>query len=320
MTKFAAAQPNMFNKFWLSLAVGLTTLCCSTLPSQGAGVTTHGVSFNQAAVASTPGRRVRIHLVSGRILTGDLDSRSSESRLWLRTGGTTAAVLRPIQWDRVIRVERGNETLTPAQFQEKMETILKLPLTDDQQTGSKQGGSAPDLGVGTQADRVQHALQSSIPWGQSPATPQVGSISATAYLAGWDADVEADGLILHVYPLAGDGECLKVHGTLRAHLTGFSQPEGSSRVLGDWSRMIRPEDFGPYGATVKLPFRANDPQFQLALQGKGLLHVTLSVPGHGKFEASVSPVRLRPADAVRDRLQQQTGRRYFDFERTGRSQ
>lgn len=302
----------------------LSMMAVSVTPTLATAANSPTVQFNETIVGQkSPGRRVRVHLVSGRILSGDLDSRSSTERLWLRTGGTSAAVLRPIDWNRVLQVERGQEVLTPDEFQQKMHSILKEPLStevDETEPVQNPAGLVPQPDPISHAERVHRALQTEIPLEHSADVPPVRSISTSAYLAQWDADVEADGLILHLYPLSANGECLKVHGTLQADLTGYRERGIAPVKFGQWTKMIRPEDFGPYGAQVKLPFQAFDPQFQLDLQRKGLLHVTFTVPGHGKFESSISPVRLQPVNAFRDGLEQRTGKRYFDFERTGRSQ
>jgi len=75
---------------------------------------------------------------------------------------------------------------------------------------------------------------------------------------------------------------------------------------------------GPSGAVYRLPFQAVHPEFDTDWAAHGLVHVRLTVPGHGVFEASQEVVRIRAFSPIRDELEMSTGRRFFPIERTGR--
>ena len=140
-------------------------------------------------------------------------------------------------------------------------------------------------------------------------------------MANWDGDVEADGLLVHVYPLDDSGGVVPARGTLRFELIGqrddvFGPPQPFT-TLGQWSQQMRVEDFGPRGAVYRLPFQGVHPEFDLTVAPYGALHARLSVPGQGTFETTESLLRIRPYSAVRDELQLSTGRRFFPQERTG---
>ncbi len=79
-----------------------------------------------------------------------------------------------------------------------------------------------------------------------------------------------------------------------------------------------PDQFGPAGAIIKLPFQAPQPDFDLRLGPYGLVHARLSLPGNGSFEASQGMLRIRPYSAVRDQQQQLNGERFFDVESVNR--
>jgi len=113
-----------------------------------------------------------------------------------------------------------------------------------------------------------------------------------------------------------------VDATIQVELVGQSAAQTASRGqsiyrLGHWTRRIRPEDFGPYGATLRLPFTQVHPEFDTHFAPMAAAYVRLGIPGHGTFEATDAMVRVRPYSSVRDRYQQRTDHRFFPQERTG---
>ena len=151
---------------------------------------------------------------------------------------------------------------------------------------------------------------------------QVCSLSIDAQVANLNRTVEADGLVLHIYPLDGAGNMIPVDGTLDVELIA-SVPPGWPRgeplpSIGHWSFRLIPQQFGPAGAIVKLPFQGVHPEFDLNLGPYGLIHARLSIPGNGSFEASQAALRIRPYSMIRDQSQLIDGRRFFDVERVDR--
>jgi hypothetical protein len=145
-------------------------------------------------------------------------------------------------------------------------------------------------------------------------------VTIDAALGGWSDTVEADGLVVYVQPLDATGRRVAVHGTLEVDLTGWrtgiTAPNQYSFNLGRWTEPVRPADFGPRGAVYRLPFQAVDPQHDLTVASKGVVHARLSVPGQGTFDATQTDVRIRPFSACRDAIQTTTGQRYLPQERT----
>jgi hypothetical protein len=163
------------------------------------------------------------------------------------------------------------------------------------------------------------------------AAPSVQSVRVEASVGNWDGDPEPDGLVVRVFPLDANGVITPVSATAVVTLTGVSgrrrpSPESSMRAvddqfprLGRWSETVRPSDYGVYGATFRLPFQAVDPGFDRHQRGYGLVHVRLTVPGQGVFEASSEPTTIRPLSVVRDRHESVHGTRRLPTESAGRS-
>jgi hypothetical protein len=149
------------------------------------------------------------------------------------------------------------------------------------------------------------------------------------YIANWDGDVETDGLVVEVAPVDAYGALVAASGTLEVELFAAQR-----RVLhhaplsgGDtlelverWTRSVNASDYGPRGAIVRLPYGAIHPELRPDWMAGwyGLVHVKLSLPGHGVFEDSRDGVRVRPWAPNRDQLEMNTGRRFLPTERLGR--
>jgi hypothetical protein len=224
---------------------------------------------------------------------------------------------RPIQWDRVVQVHVADQDLSGEEFRQIVEAVKSdAPAPKETPPAQKKiviEGSTRSGGFLSVTRSAPH---------KPSARPRVRSLAVEAAVANWDADVEVDGLLVHVYPLDGTGAVIPVRGMLQFDLTG--QRDGVFRrwqsftTLGRWSRRVRLEDFGPRGAVYKLPFQGVHPEFDLKVAPRGALHARLSVAGQGTVETTESMVRIRPYSSVRDWWQLSTGRRFFPQERTGR--
>ena len=254
------------------------------------------------------------------VFTAAIDAKTNDHRLWLRFGDSSVLLLRPIQWERIVAARHQGKILTVDQLRELAETLKKLPV---QQAASSQPPqptepqqSSPTYP--TFAQRAQAALDAEIP---------LASIALDAYIANWDGDVEADGLIIQLYPLGADGRVKRVGGTVEVELTalrgvhfaGASHSRGIRATrMARWTREINPDQVGPWGVMIKLPFQALHPEFDTDLSTHGLVHLRFAVPGHGVFEQSQDGVRIRPFSPLRDQLQRSQGSRFLPHERTGR--
>ena len=266
---------------------------------------------------------VTVHTVSGRQFQGQVDPRTDETALWLRTGKSQAFVRRPIVWERVVAVQLGEKKYSAAEF-------LRLigspdwqwavnPFEDEPVANSSDVKNLPASEDASPNHQVAH-------WEPGTAAQnsesRVAAIHIDAEIANWDSDVEVDGLLVHIFPLDANGETIAALGTLEVNLIG----EGPTNLvrgnpfpaLGRWSQIIRPENVGAGGAVVRLPFQGVSPDFRgkWHLGSFGMVHARLSVAGQGIFEDTAAFTRLRPYSPVRDRMQQLRGQRFHPWELT----
>ncbi len=254
---------------------------------------------------------VRVHLASGRVIAGVIDARSSDEALWLRRGDQDTNIARPIQWDRITEAFQNDEAIAI----EDLRSLAKAAADDPEASVER----VPWQGVFAMPAR--DAIDAEI------ILPDVRSFAFDAYHANWDADVESDGLVLIVYPLAADGLLVPVSGSLEVELIApevrrfQDAPQGRGLTLeriGQWTVAIAPEDFTPSGIRVELPFQALHPEFDTKILPHGLVHARLVVPGDGTFDSTADFIRIRPWSPLRDKYWRDTGRRFFPSEQTGR--
>ena len=299
----------------LVLAIGL----CLTRPP-----------VSQAAESPT----VAVGMSGGKVFLGQVDSRTDANRLWLRIERPGIVFRRPIDWESILLVRQGDREFSSQEFRTQAlaskTTATALAKTDADELPAPAAAPAPnDAGrnrsqppekvAGRPKEWIpDHRLANFIETARANNT-QVCSLSIDAHVANFNRTVEADGLILHIYPLDGAGNMVAVDGTLDVELIA-SVPPGWPRGeplpnIGRWTVRLVPQQFGPDGAIVKLPFQSVHPEFNLNIGPYGLVHASLSIPGNGTFEASEGMLRIRPYSTVRDQSQQIDGRRFFDNER-----
>jgi hypothetical protein len=262
-------------------------------------------------------KSISVEVASGRTFSGQLDARTDPAQLWLRSRRGSAVLLRPIQWERVVRVRVADRDLSGEQLRQIVKTVKpEAPAPNTTAAGPN------SITIKGAADSRRFLSVTDTAPRKPPETPRVRALAIEAAVANWDADVEVDGLLVHIYPLDDSGAVVPVRGMVQFDLTG--QREGVFRrqqpfaTLGQWSYPVHVEDFGLQGAVYRLPFQGVHPEFDLTVAPHGALHARLSVPGQGTFEATESMLRIRPYSAVRDELQLSTGRRFFPQERTSR--
>lgn len=256
-----------------------------------------------------------VELVSGRHFTGQVDPRTDDETLWLRYGSHNITVLRPILWKRVVNAQHEGRDVNVDALAELAQQI-KTPPPENQPTIDRL--SQPRASSTSFAEQAGHALA---------ASPRVHSVAFDTFIANWDSDVEADGLVVRIYPVGGDGRVLPINGSVAVDLTAirttsfYGHPRGRGQVvdkIGTWTKAVRADSSSNRGLEFRLPFQARHPEFATDIGSYGLVHIRLVVPGHGVFEASQDAVRIRQFAPLRDQLQQTTGERFLPNERTGR--
>jgi hypothetical protein len=262
-----------------------------------------------AITPPSPDETVAVELASGRTPAGLIDARTDATLLWLRWERGTAAVSRPIEWDRVVKARIAGQELTGDEFQRMVKAIRR----DMPPTKPAAGNTIVIKGPPGATAAAEPPASSA-----APTTPRVRSLTIDATVANWDAAPAVDGLLVRVYPLDAAGAVVPVHGSLEVELIGRSmgaviQSQPFAR-LAYWSQPVRVVDFGVNGAVYRLPFQGTHPEYDTNVASQGAVLARLSVPGRGTFQATASTVRIRPYSAVRDQLQQATGRRSFESE------
>jgi hypothetical protein len=259
---------------------------------------------------------VTVRLASGRVLTGNIGPRTDASLLWLCTRRGSIELARPVEWEQVVQAALLGQTLTGGQLRQAVADVRRdLPAQAEVPPNrmlvliGKPNADGP---------AVLPSRMSQKAYVPSP----VRHLSIDAAVGDWSDTVEADGLTVYVYPVDGAGAMVPVLGTLEVDLTGVrtsvSPPPQPFFNLARWTCVLRPEDFGPRGAMVRLPFQAVQPEFDTNVFRYGAVHARLSVAGQGTFDATQSTVRIRPTSPFRDALQRSAGERFVPQERLGR--
>jgi hypothetical protein len=281
------------------------------------------VLLTTAATGLTAGERVVVRVASGRTFDAQIAARSDANNLWLSFRTRSAELLRPIAWNSVVSAELGGETLTATQLRQR---VLSRPVSFTTQAVEESEAPVEQLPtpVGqAEANMADEALQVLF----APPVPRVASVRFDAFIANWDGDVDADGLIVQAIPVDAYGHVVPAKGHVEVELyttrrIAFQDaPHKRGRrieQIGRWTKQILPQQVHVDGAWFKLPFQAADPEFDNRLGFSGLVHVKLVVPGAGVFESSLDGVRIRPFSPLRDNMEQVEGRRFLANERTSR--
>jgi hypothetical protein len=263
-----------------------------------------------------------VSAASGRHFRGQVDPRTNDLTLWLRSGKPRAFVQRPINWNRVVSVNVAGKRHTANEFRQLARTMI-LPQFD---LGSDNAPAAsqriPSVDGILEAENATKLATFNATDHPRAEPPRVVSLHIDTDVANWDSDVEVDGLVVHVYPLDSAGATIPALGTFEVDLIGQAASNGVSGspfpVLGHWSCVIRPEEMGPNGVVLRFPFQRSSPEFnqKWSVASVGMVHARLSVAGNGVFDDTASFTRIRHYSPVRDRMQQQQGRRFHPLERT----
>ncbi len=271
-------------------------------------------------VADRQVEAAEVVLNNGQTLVATIDPRTDDKHLWLRYEGQSMTIRRPVAWNRVAGLtvaghhydrQTAREAAMAHAEPEMARRTRRAGKTVLPPKGSPEWAGLKAKG-NTMADWARGALG---------LEPRVVSVEARAQLANWDADVEPDGLVVEVTPVAAQGQAAAVDGTVDVQLFEVPRFSDSRRVphvrQGRWVRTFSAEQLQGGSVMFRLPFQASNPALSNDIATHGLVHVRLNVPGHGTFETSLPDVRLRPYSAVRDHLQQTTGSRYLPYERRG---
>lgn len=249
---------------------------------------------------------VQVHTNDGRVLTGEVDARTSADRLWIRQETDQIVLVTSVDWSTVVSAHVDGETINAKALADRASQLatersfgfLSEPTDSELRAKIEQHASAP------KADS----------WRGAPLRSRITSLEIDAVLVNLDRDVEPDGFELAIAAVDATGRSVPVKGNLTIRLMGERNEHHSGRIrfedMQQWTRPVAPEDFVDGVAGYVLPFRAVHPEFDFELRPDAQLNVRLGVFGSGNFAATV-PVLLREFNPFRDRMQMFEGSRFF---------
>jgi hypothetical protein len=270
------------------------------------GCATCGTVHSTDTDAARPKTKLRIQLRDGRWISGELDAKTSDDRLWIQTTEAAIVARSGFQWAAVANVVQNGERLAPSAFR----NLITLASAEQPAALESAATSCPSCEVRRASFR-------------EPVPAYVRSVDIRATVANWDSDVEPDGLLVEVFPRDAGGELAPVDGQMSFTLIGehtpsdpedLFQPRARYPEIGRSSELVRRSDFAGGAAVYKVPFRVARPDDRFDLAPHAVLTATLGVPGQGAFHASDDWIDLRPGNWIRDRRQQFFGTRYLPQE------
>lgn len=219
---------------------------------------------------------VLVEVLGGRVFTGEVDPRSDENSLWLCSNRGPSAIFRPLEWNCIAAVELAGLRFTTEEFRAAMRSAGKtLGTASRPHSGHRtiRLVGAPDTS-GTGIASVEAAGRRIFDTPRLP-SPAVGIrwLEIEVRTGNWDGDVEPDGVLVQIRPHDADGVLTAVDGSLTVELVGKEKhPVNRARDyvdLGRWTHEVRVEEFGPSGATYRVPFSARNPVFDMGLVSRG---------------------------------------------------
>jgi len=252
------------------------------------------------AIGSAVRAAVEIHTADGRVLVGEVDSRTTAEHLWVRQESDGIILATQVRWTSIASAWVDGEPTDVAQLSDRSDQLASET--------TKLWGRA-------------HFAVSSKQNVPLPLPSRITSLEIEAVLVNLDRDVEPDGYELVIAAVDVHGQSVPVRGNLYVRLMGERNVHHTGRIrfedLQQWHQPVAPHDFIDGVAAYGLPFRALNPEFDDELRLDAQLNVRLGVFGEGNFAATV-PVPLRQFSPYRDRLQMFEGSRFFRDELSGR--
>lgn len=240
------------------------------------------------------GELVVVWLADGRMLVGEVDPRTNEDRLWLRSSSPSFVVATSAAWEHIETVNADGMRLPVEEFAKRVDEFR--PKEEEPNV----------LPVAASATPPNVATPVSRPIPQHNAATRVVSLDVEARVANWDQDAETDGVEIRVFPRNTFGELVPASGQITATLIGRNQfPTRDHKAfpqIGQWSLQADTSDFGPYGGVYRLPFRGRHPDQDRSLVQYGLVEVSFYVAGQGRFTSDAT-IYLQTFNPVRRDMQ-----------------
>ena len=256
---------------------------------------------------------VQVELIGGKRVSAELDGRTNQDRLWLSTSLRNGSLSQSISWEDVRRIQIAGRSFDSRVVRAAVATLRDASPTPPEtvpSTANRIDGKT--VRPGTWLEPNARTSESS-----PPSLPKVHAMTIWAWLENWDQDVNADGLIVELTTYDSYGNPIPCEGTVNFVLHAW-KTSGRDRHLEirpeRWTRNIRLEESQSGTVRFRLPFRAIQPHTGSEWWPHGILQVRLVVPGSGIIERTLTDLRLRRAEPMRDTWELHTGHRDFSGE------
>ena len=253
---------------------------------------------------------LKVVLVDGRQIAGNVDSRTDLDRLWIGRTECNVELVSGFPWAEISSGEVGSERLNAEELQ-RWSVERHIPQAAKLETTLKQVDKRVEMNVQPNA---------------KPLTASVKSLAIRAFVGQWDQDAQSDGLQIFVSPLDKDGRLVPVSGQIDFTLISEKEAYGGRPIskshpkfapIAQISQKVRASDFANGPAVYHLAFLKQHPDFDPRIATQALLHARLAIPGRGVFEASDAQVSLREYSRFRDQMQLYSRSRYLSLETGG---
>jgi hypothetical protein len=239
-------------------------------------------------------RGITVRLANGQKIVGELDRATNDQDLSVGIVVGSSQAVRRIAWAKIQSVAFRGQDYPLDEFRTLARQVANQSARQKPPEVPLLRFEARHWNHGPEANPLSRPGWLSLP----PTT----HLRVSAAVDHWDADALTDGLSVVALPLSHDRFPTPVSGTLEIVLRGqrLSTRGDALLVLGRWSTIVRPEDFSPCGACVRLPFQGVHPERDPQITWRGLLEARLIVPGQGVFSAPPIAVRLRPTPVIQN--------------------
>ena len=264
------------------------------------------------ALAADP---VVVHLANGVRVKAEIDPRSNEGQLWLSTYLERGHLSQVVSWEQVKQIEIDGQILEGS--------AARAAATKRAQEALQEIG--PESLAQPEGERNDTRSRQLEAPGRPPTSPRpsvkVLAMSVSAHLANWDQDSAIDGLEVEIMPLDSYGAPTACDGAVSITLQAWKDSSHSNRPgqhSERWTKSVRADQFDGGRVVFRLPFRVLKPGESSQWRPHGALVVRLTVPGSGVVERTLTDLRIRPFEPMRDGLEATTGRRYLPGENASR--
>ncbi len=267
------------------------------------------------------GELVRVTMLDGRIVYGNIDARSNEQFLWVGLRSNRIEFASKHAWDSVAEMESEGRRVSRAELLQSLAASPKQVAFDPSPWDELESNTETVIATSS------HPSPASTSNSLDGVDLVPRSLIVRAVLGNWDADPRPDGLVVELVALNRIGRPVPFQGHVDLRLVVAFDDLGSGirnaippqfRVVEHRSVQVSGAEISSSGtAIVRLPFRQETWITDVGIAPIGLVHARLSIPSVGVFEATDDTVILKDCNPLRDQMHYYLGNRYLPAERSG---